>query len=105
MKHLAQALVALSFIAGTLGGFAQAQKATDYLAAPKTAQAVANLRSLAMAFDCGLVVAGAALSGEIAGIVDAGQAAVGTTGRIYAVSAAICTALGGAPSSAPVKVR
>ena len=100
MKNLACAVLALS-----LAGCAQAQKATDYLAAPKTAAAAANLKNLAAAFDCGLVVSGAALSGEIAAIVGAGQAAIGTTGRVYAVSAAVCNALGGTPSTAPVRVQ
>ena len=88
-----------------LAGCNGLQKTTDWLADPKTAQAAANLRSLARAFDCGLVVSGAAASREIVEIVEAGQGVIGTAGRVYAVSAALCEALGGAPGAAPVKVR
>ena len=88
-----------------LGGCSAVQKATDYLASPRTTQAAINLKNLSTAFDCGLVVSGAALSQNIAQIVDAGDAAIGTTGRVYGVSQAICVALGGSPSAglAPVK--
>lgn len=88
-----------------LAGCNGVQKATDYLADPKTTTAATNLKNLATAFDCGLVVSGAALSQDIAEIVDAGQAAIGTTGKVYAVSQAVCMALGGNPGAAPVKVR
>ena len=79
----------------TLAGCNGAEKTADFLASPKTTQAAANLKKLAMAFDCGIVVSGAALSREIAEIVDAGKAAIGTTGKVYAISAAVCAALGG----------
>lgn len=97
-RGLASALSGALALAGCNG----VQKTTDWLADPKTALAAANLKSLAMAFDCGLVVSGAALGGQIAGIVEAGQGAIDAAGRVYAVSAALCEALGGA---APVKVR
>ena len=83
-----------------LAGCNGVEKTTDFLASPKTTQAAANLKNLAMAFDCGIVVSGAALSQNIAQIVDAGQAAVGTTGKVYAVSEAVCAALGGASVAA-----
>jgi hypothetical protein len=95
----------LALAALALAGCNSVQKATDYLASPKTAQAAQNLKNLAQAFDCGVVVTGAALSGQIAEIVDAGQATIGTTGKVYAVSAAVCTALGGTPSAGKVTVR
>ena len=98
-------LIALAAALFGLAGCTQVQNATDYLASPKTTQAANNLRTLATAFDCGLVVTGAALSQNIAEIVNAGDAAIGTTGKVYAVSAAICTALGGAPSATQVLVR
>ena len=86
------ALVGALMLAGCNG----VQKTTDFLSDPKTTQAAANLKNFAMAFDCGIVVSGAALSRDIAEIVNAGQAAIGTTGKVYAVSAAMCAALGGA---------
>ena len=88
-----------------LAGCNGVQKATDYLADPKTTTAATNLKNFATAFDCGIVASGAALSRDIAEIVNAGQAAIGTTGKVYAVSAAVCTALGGTPSAGPVAVR
>lgn len=100
MRHFAIIPVCVA-----LAGCNSVQKATDYLASPKTTQAAQNLKNLAQAFDCGLVVAGAALSSEIAEIVDAGEAAIGTSGKVYAVSAAVCVALGGAPSAVKTPVR
>jgi hypothetical protein len=97
--------LAFLFVCAALAGCNGLQSATDYLASPKATQAARNLKTLAQAFDCGLVVAGAALSSEIAGIVDAGQAAIGTSGRVYAVSAAICVAMGGEPYAVTTPVR
>lgn len=88
-----------------IAGCAQAQQATDWLASERTRQAASNLKSLAMAFDCGLVVSGAALSRTVAQIVEAGDGAIGAAGKVYAVSAAICESLGGAPSAQPVPIR
>ena len=79
-----------------LGGCAQTREAAEWLASDKAQKAAANLKGLAAAIDCGLVVPGAALSREIARAVDAGQAAVDRAGRVYAASAAVCAALGGA---------
>ncbi len=111
MKTLA--LVSAASLSLALGGCAEIQKATNYLAAPTTTQAAQNLKTLATAFDCGLVVTGAQLAQNIAALVNAGQSAIGTTGKVYAVSQAICTALQGTPntttvapvSSAPVTVQ
>lgn len=94
-------LVALAL----LSGCAQIERATDWLASDRTQKAAANLRTLAAAFDCGLVASGASLSQQIARIVEAGDAAIGTTGKVYAVSAAICASLGENPSAAPVPVE
>ncbi|MDE2363144.1 MAG: hypothetical protein KGM42_10750 [Hyphomicrobiales bacterium] len=88
-----------------LAGCASIQKTTAWLAAPTTTQAAANLKTMATAFDCGIVVSGAALGKDIAEIVGAGQATIGTSGKVYAISAAICTSLGGAPSARPVAVQ
>jgi hypothetical protein len=76
-----------------LAGCASLQKAADWLADPRTAQAAANLRTLASAVDCGLVAPGAALARDIAEAVEAGQATVDRAGKVHAVSAAICAAL------------
>ena len=84
-------------LALALAGCAQGQQAAEWLASDRAQKAAANLKGLAAAIDCGLVVPGAALSQEIVRAVDAGQAAVDRAGRVYATSAALCAALGGAP--------
>lgn len=89
----------------TLAGCASLERAANDLASPQFTQAAINVKNLVEAFDCGLVVTGAALAGNIAVIVDAGDAAIGTTGKVYAVSQAICIALGGIPSAMPVPVK
>ena len=66
----------------------------------KAQKAAANLKTIAAAIDCGLVVSSAALSKQIAQIVDAGEAAIDRTGKVHAVSAAVCEALDGAPGGA-----
>ncbi len=59
----------------------------------------ASLRSGAKALVCGVSTA-AALAGRIEDAVGAGEAAVGTTGQIYVVSALVCGALGGVVTGA-----
>lgn len=90
MKKLAAMSLALA-----LAGCAQTQQAADWLASDRAQKAAGNLRNIAAAIDCGLVVSGAALSQEIARLVDAGQAAIDRAGKVHAVSIAICEALGG----------
>lgn len=97
-----------------LSGCSTMEKIEANLASPTTTQAAANLKTLATAFDCGVVVSSAQLSQTIAQLVNAGQSAIGTTGKVYAVSVAICNTLQGAPpagatvvapvSAAPVPV-
>ena len=91
MKGPAALMLALA-----LAGCAQTRQAADWLASDKAQKAAANLRAAAVALDCGLVVSGAALSRQIANLVDAGEAAVDKAGKVYAVSNAVCEALGGA---------
>lgn len=93
MKTIAALAIALA-----LAGCAQAQQAADWLASDKARKAAANLTAAAAAFDCGLVAPGAALSREIARLVEAGEAAVDRAGKVHAVSAAVCGALGGVPA-------
>ena len=90
--------IAAMWLALALAGCAQTQQAADWLASDRAQKAAANLKNLAAAIDCGLVVSGAALSKEIAAIVDAGQATIDRTGKLYAVSAAVCGALEGGPA-------
>ena len=92
-------------LALSLAACAQAQQAADWLASDKAQKAAANLKTVAAAIDCGLVVSGAALSKDIARIVDAGEAAIDRTGKVYAVSAAVCDALGGAAGAGAPPAR
>lgn len=87
-------------VALALAGCAGMQQAGDWLASDRARKAAANLKTIVAALDCGLVVSGAAMSMEIARIVDAGKAAVDRTGKVYAVSAAACESLGGTSASA-----
>lgn len=83
-----------------LAGCSALQKASDWLADPKTAQAAINLRTLASAVDCGLVAPGAVLARAIAEAVEAGQATVDRVGKVHAASAAVCAALSVSSSDA-----
>jgi len=94
MKKLAAMSLALA-----LAGCAQTQQAADWLASDRAQKAAANLKALAVAIDCGLVVSGAAVSQEIARVVDAGRAAIDRTGKVYAVSLAVCEVLGGSAAN------
>jgi len=82
-------------LALALAGCAQGQQAAEWLASDRAQKAAANLKTLAVAIDCGVVVSGAALSKDIAAIVEAGQAAIDRAGKVHAVSMAVCDALGG----------
>ncbi len=88
--------LAAVWLALALTGCARTQQAADWLPSDKARTAAANLGHIAATIDCGLVVPGAALSTGIARIVDAGRAAIDRAGKVHAVSAAICEALGGA---------
>jgi hypothetical protein len=99
IAHLGAAL-ALA-IAPAIGGCSAVQKATDYLASPQFTTAANNVRNVAVAFDCGIVVVGAQLAGTIANEVNAGNAAISTTGKVYAVASSVCIALGGTPKALP----
>ena len=72
------------------------------LSDPSFTQAVNNSKNLATAFVCGFVVPGAALSTDIANLVNAGKAAIDTTGKVSAVSSAVCSALVALPDLKPV---
>ena len=76
-----------------LAGCNGVQKATDWMASPTTTKAANNAAKFTMAVECGLIVPGAQLSQQIAAIVKAGDAAIDTTGKVYAVSEAVCTTL------------
>lgn len=89
--------IAAVALALALAACAQTQQAADWLASDKAQKAAENLKTIAAVIDCGLAVSGAALSKEIARIVNAGEAAIDRTGKVYAVSAAVCDALGGKP--------
>ncbi len=78
-----------------LGGCAEVDQFENVLTSPKTAQAVAVLKTGASAFVCS--VANAALvAQQVEAAVNAGQSIQGTDGKLYVSSAVVCSSLGGA---------
>ena len=96
MKRIAVLSAALAIL---LGGCTQFQNAVSFVASPQFTTAATNLKNVAMAFDCGVVVPLAQLSQGIAQIVNAGQSAIGTTGKVYAVSVAVCNTISTMPNA------
>lgn len=86
---------ALSLAGCQSSGLDEFQKFVDVLGSPRTTQAVANLQAGAHALVCALSSA-SAVAAQVERAVDAGQAVVGTTGKIYVASAVVCASLGGA---------
>jgi hypothetical protein len=87
-------ILAIGALALTLSGCAQFERFTTYLASPQTTQAVANLRAGAQALVCAISnIANVTAQVEMA--VDAGEAVIGNTGRVYVASAIVCASLGG----------
>jgi hypothetical protein len=88
-------LVALAVGAASLGACAELQQAENFITSPQTQQSIAVLKSGAAAFICAVADASA-----VAGAIDAqpgmaDQSMIGTDGKVYVTSAAVCTALGG----------
>ena len=94
MKTLARAGALPLCLAFGLAGCAQFDQLTTTLASPRTTQAVANLQAGSRALVCALSTV-SAVAGRVEDAVSAGQALVGTTGKIYVASAIVCDALGG----------
>ena len=84
-----------------LSGCAEFERFTAALSSPQTTHAFANLRAGATAMVCALSSA-AALAGRVEQAVDAGQAVVGTTGKVYVASSIVCASLGGVVTGAAV---
>lgn len=85
-----------------MAGCAQFDAAVNYLASPRFTTATTNLKNVAMAFDCGVVVPLSSLSQQIATLVNAGESAIGTTGKVYALSVLICNTISALPDSTVV---
>ena len=77
-----------------LSGCAEFDRLAATLASPQTTQAVANLQAGARALVCALSNA-SAVAAQVEQAIDAGQAVVGTTGKVYVASAIVCASLGG----------
>ena len=83
--------LALAFCLGGCAGFDQAiNNAVAWIDAPATQQAIGSLKSGVTAFADASAVAQAIEAG-----VGAGQSLIGTDGKVYVASAAVCNALGG----------
>lgn len=78
----------------SLAGCAELDRVTTWLASPTTTQAVANLQKGATALVCAISNI-ANVAGQVEAAVDAGQAVIGTTGKVYVASAIVCGSLGG----------
>lgn len=90
---LASSVLSVCF-ALALSGCAQFDSFASTLASPRTTQAVANLQAGTRALVCA-VSSAAAVADRVEAAVSAGQALVGTTGKIYVASGVVCDALGG----------
>jgi hypothetical protein len=103
MQHLL--LAGAAALAVSLGGCAEFDNAINdavaFIDAPKTQQAISSLKSGATAFTCAVADA-SALASEIESGVGAGQSMIGTDGKVYVASEAVCTALGGSLGPAAV---
>ncbi|MBS1725017.1 MAG: hypothetical protein JSS66_18920 [Armatimonadetes bacterium] len=95
MKRILLAAPLVMALAGCqssgLDGF---QKFVDFLSSPQTTQAVANLQAGSRALVCALSNA-AAVATQVEQAVEAGEAAIGTTGKVFTASAIVCASLGG----------
>ena len=86
-------LVAAALAAASLAGCAELQQAENFITSPQTQQTVASLKSGAEALDCAI-----ANASDLAYTIEtqyAGQSIIGTDGKVYVTSAAVCKALGG----------
>ena len=85
-------------LASCLGGCAEFDQAIDnavaWIDAPATQQAIGSLKSGVTAFTCAVADA-SAVAQQIEAGVGAGQSLIGTDGKVYVASAAVCSALGG----------
>jgi hypothetical protein len=100
MNHKA-IFAALCLGAASLGGCAELQQVENFLTSPQTQQSVQTIATVSTLFVCEVANA-AALAGQIEAAVNAGQAVEDTNGKVWTVSAMVCSALGGRISgSAP----
>ncbi len=81
-------------LALALSGCAEFDRLTATLSSPQTTQAVANLQSGARALICALSNA-SAVAAQVEAAMEAGQAVIGPTGKVYVASAIVCASLGG----------
>jgi hypothetical protein len=88
-----------------LGGCAEFDNFIDdavaFVDAPKTQQAISSLESGATAFTCAVADV-SVVANEIEAGVGAGQSIIGTDGKVYVASAAVCAAFGGTIGTAAV---
>lgn len=93
MKKIAIILVGLS-----LAGCQQFTSVRNWLADPKTAVALAQAKGWAQVATCSIGNV-AVVAVQIENAVKANKAALDTTGKVYTVSAIVCTSLGGTVTS------
>jgi hypothetical protein len=91
---LAAALLCALAIAGCNSAGSRLTAARDWVNDPKTQAAASTIAGWDRAIIC-KIPAGAALAGQIEDALSTGYAVKTTTGRVYTVSAAVCSAIGG----------
>jgi hypothetical protein len=90
---LASLGIGTALLAGCASVESGLQSAVNFINAPATQQAEAELKSGADALVC--AVADASGLAETIEQKYAGQSVIGTDGKVYVISATVCTALGG----------
>jgi hypothetical protein len=99
MKPLHAGALALAvFLSGCASFDSAINNAVAWIDAPATQQAIGSLKSGVTAFTCAVADA-SAVAKEIESGVGAGQSLIGTDGKVYVASAAVCAALGGTISA------
>jgi hypothetical protein len=96
MKYsvLAGALALAFCLAGCAEFDDSVNKAVAWIDAPATQRAINSLKSGVTAFTCAVANV-SAVAQQIEAGVGAGQSIIGTDGKVYVASSAVCAALGG----------
>ena len=95
MKKIALLGAALGALA--LGGCAEIQTATNWLASPTTTQAAQNVKTFTTSIECA-VASVSAVESTLAPYLTNGQAAISTSNKVCVAAQAVCAALGGQAS-------
>ena len=90
-------LGALGIAALGLGGCAEIQTVTNWLASPTTTQAAQNVKTFTTSIECA-VASVSSVESQLAPYLTNGQAAISTSTKVCVAAEAVCAALGGQAS-------